>query len=430
MSNRLQVGIDIHQDNNDVAILAPNGDVLVKHKAFTNNLPGYQDLCRFLAKAAQEHPCDGLDIAGEATGLLWFHPFYQLAHEESLTPYDPELYLFNPRLVHAFRKSLPEEEKNDLNDPQLVAERLRFRHPEHPLRFYDDFLPLQRLTRYRYHLVHDLVRQKSYFLTMLYLKASEFQRLEPFSDLFGATARHITTAYQTLDHFATMSLDDLADLLNHLGRSHFPDPKDNARKLQQVARDSYPLLPALVAPMHTILNQLLEHIRFLEKLLQALDPQIEQEFLKLPQARYLCSVKGYGKVYPAGIVAEIQDTKRFLEGNRYDKKHKVYRPKDAFDAQASVAKWCGLWWPQKSSGDFASEDQRLAGTGNHYLRYYFIEAANCLRIHNPEYAAYYARKYKESLKHKHMRSLVLTARKLIRLTFVLLHEEQEYHWAP
>jgi transposase len=227
-----------------------------------------------------------------------------------------------------------------------------------------------------------------------------------------------------------MSLDDLAALLAHLGRSHFPDPKDNARKLQRVVRDSYPLLPALVAPVHTILNQLLEHIRFLEKLLKALDPQIEQEFLKLPQARYLCSVKGYGKVYPAGIVAEIQDTKRFLEGHKYDQKHHVYRPKDTCDAQASVAKWCGLWWPKHSSGNSQSEDVHMAKTGNHYLRYYFIEAANCLRLHNPEYAAYYARKYQESLKHKHRRALVLMARKLLRLTFVLLHEEQEYHCIP
>jgi len=44
----------------------------------------------------------------------------------------------------------------------------------------------------------------------------------------------------------------------------------------------------------------------------------------------------------------------------------------------------------------------------------------------PEYSQYYARKYNESKTHKHKRTLVLTARKAVRLVFALLREEKIY----
>ena len=63
---------------------------------------------------------------------------------------------------------------------------------------------------------------------------------------------------------------------------------------------------------------------------------------------------------------------------------------------------------------------------NHYLRYYLVEAANHVRRHVPEYAAYYAKKYAEVKTHAHKRALVLTARKLVRLVTALLATNQPY----
>jgi hypothetical protein len=53
----------------------------------------------------------------------------------------------------------------------------------------------------------------------------------------------------------------------------------------------------------------------------------------------------------------------------------------------------------------------LSKKGNRFLRYYLVEAADKLRQYQPEYQAYYARKYRETKKHQHKRALVLTARK-------------------
>lgn len=61
---------------------------------------------------------------------------------------------------------------------------------------------------------------------------------------------------------------------------------------------------------------------------------------------------------------------------------------------------------------------------NTYLRYYLIQAANSVRVREPEYAAFCERKYREARLHK--RALVLTARKLTGLVFALLNEGQIY----
>ncbi len=68
----------------------------------------------------------------------------------------------------------------------------------------------------------------------------------------------------------------------------------------------------------------------------------------------------------------------------------------------------------------------MAKSGNRYLRYYLIQAADKMRVYIPEYAAYYARKYKEVTKHQHKRALVLTARKSVGLFVGLLHRKETY----
>jgi hypothetical protein len=67
---------------------------------------------------------------------------------------------------------------------------------------------------------------------------------------------------------------------------------------------------------------------------------------------------------------------------------------------------------------------RLSGRG--HLRYYLIEAANSVRVHCPEYTAFYQAKHAQSPKHAHKRALVLTARKLVRLVDALLRTDTLY----
>jgi hypothetical protein len=89
-------------------------------------------------------------------------------------------------------------------------------------------------------------------------------------------------------------------------------------------------------------------------------------------------------VLASGIGAEIGNVDRFLQGTKWDPTHKRYRPKNLRDAEDAVAKIAGLWWPKADSDDFAAEERRMATSGNRYLRYYLIQAANRMRVHIPE----------------------------------------------
>jgi transposase len=89
----------------------------------------------------------------------------------------------------------------------------------------------------------------------------------------------------------------------------------------------------------------------------------------------------------------------------------------------AVAKCAGLTWRTHQSGNFTADDTPLTKTGNSYLRYYLVQAANSVRRYEPEYQQFYTRKYRESTTHHHRRALVLTARKLVRLVDAWLTQQ-------
>jgi hypothetical protein len=266
------------------------------------------------------------------------------------------------------------------------------------------YAPLQRLTRFRCHLAQNLAREKSYFLSFLFLTFSAYGQIAPFGDRFGATSRAVLDEFSTED-LAQQSVEELAAYLQAKGPGRFGDPSALAATLQPAARDSYRLDKVLQEPLRLVLGTTLATIRSLQSQLKTLDKTIAQELAALPQT--LASVPGLGPVWTAGLIAELGDITRF-------------------DDEAAIAQFAGLTWETHQSGQFQAEDTELTKRGNSYLRYYLVEAANSVRTHCPEYAQYYAAKYAETPKHAHQRALVLTARKLVPLIDVMLREGKRY----
>ena len=147
-------------------------------------------------------------------------------------------------------------------------------------------------------------------------------------------------------------------------------------------------------------------MRSMSKQIKTLEKAIEQQFKIIPNT--LTSIPGIGKVYSAGIIAEIGDINRF-------------------QSQASVAKYAGLVWTQHQSGNFEAEHTRMIKSGNRFLRYYLLEAANSVRGCDSEFQRYYGLKYHEVTKGQHKRALAFTARKLVRLVFRLLKDNRLYN---
>jgi transposase len=213
--------------------------------------------------------------------------------------------------------------------------------------------------------------------------------------------------------------------LNTLSRRNLGSRRD-ARKLQQAALLSYPLHPQVAQSVHFILRQLLDLIETIEKQVTTIDRFIIEYFADDLDIQRLQTIPGIGIVFAAGLAAELRPTQRFFSDDKFDLSSGSFQHRSIQHAQAAVAKLAGLWWPRSQSGNFEAQDRRLPRACNPYLRYYLVEAANRVRENVAEYGQFYSRKFAEAKKHHHRRAIVLTARKLLRLIFALLHNHQAY----
>jgi transposase len=362
---------------------------------------------------------------GESTGLYWWHAFYQLSHDNELAAYEPSLALLNPLHVKRFRQALAEQDKSDQLDPHLIDRYYRAVGSKQPYQFNDRYLPLRFVSRAYCRVTHTLAAQKAYLLALLFLTASEYQRLKPFSNLCGVTSGQVLDEFADIQAIADLPLETLTAQLQTYAGQTLPDPHRSAHILQQVGQDSYPLPPSLATTLHTLVQQTLGQIRFLTDNQKAYRQQIVQALAQLPETQLALDQPGLGPILVAGCLSEIQDTQRFISGTKFDRKLKAQRPKTYRDGQAAVAKYAGLWWPTHDSGRFHSQDRHLSRERNPYLRYWFVQAAHTLQRYQPDYQAFYWRKFHEATKHQHKRALVLTARKAVRLIFALLHKGQQ-----
>jgi transposase len=394
------VGLDVGSDTVSVCVLGEDGHELCRRWEIANSATGAAALVQRLAALAAAAAIPGWQLGLEASGLYWWPLAVELSAQPQIT-----VFALNPKTVKDLRGLVGHPPKTDRHDAYLIAAWVQLgRHLPAPFAVDWRYAPLQRLTRYRVHLASTLAREKNYFLTMLFLPFSGFVASHSFHDPFSPTSWAILEAYTT-DEVARLPLEDLVTVLQRHGHNQFADPTATATRLQQAAKDSYRLPPALDDPLRVVLGSTRATIDTLQRQLKALDRTIATELAGIPQT--LSTVPGLGPVWTAGLISEIGLIERFGD-------------------DAALAQYAGLTWSVHESGHFQAEDTRLTKRGNHYLRYYLVEAANSVRQHCPEYRDYYQAKYAQTPKHPHQRALVLTARKLVRLVDALLRTDTVY----
>lgn len=287
----------------------------------------------------------------------------------------------NPRVICAYKKSFVDIDKTDPKDAFVIADFARVGKITSAPWKGGEYIELQRLTRCRLHLIENISREKSYILSNIFLKFSELAVLDrnenPFSNTFGASSLAVLTEFMSTEEIASASIEYLINFLVDKSKNRFTNPEATAKLLQKAARDSYRLDKSLYDPLNATIAASLNCIKALEKEVKSLDKAIAR------------AIKG-------------------------------------FNNQGCVAKYAGLTWRKKQSGGFTAENTFLTKTGNKYLRYYLLEAAGSILRYNSKYNAYYHKKYDEALIHKHKRALALTGRKLVRLIFSLLRNNQLY----
>jgi len=358
-----------------------------------------------IVELSAQHSLQEVILGMEATSNYGYHLATFFKNSEKLAPLSPKIHILNAKAVHNFKKSYSDLPKNDDLDAWVITDKLRFGRLPQEVFMDERFLALQRLTRTRFHLVKTIKREKTYFLNNLFLKFSSLRQEKIFSNSFGATAMAVVEEFLSPDEIATMPLEELVPFLEQKSKNRLVDADGIAKALQKAARSSYRLSKSMADPVNACLASSISAIKALQSEVKKLDKLIEEHMKAIPQT--LTSLKGIGPVYSAGILAEVGESTRFKN-------------------QKALAKFSGLVWNEHHSGEWKAEDIKRVRSGNKYLRYYLVEAANLIRVHDREYAEFYRAKYDEAHTHKHKRALVLTARKLVRLVYALLRTNQLY----
>ena len=405
MSDSIFIGIDVSTKSNKVCILDQQGNRLSK-LSVEKNSHGSAKIIERVIEATEKSNSSNVSFGLEATSVYGDGLIFFLKQEPSLKLYNTKVFLLNPKQVHNFKKAYGDLPKTDDVDAWVIADCLRFgRINLREVYFDEQHKALQRLTRARYFVAQNIVREKNRYLTNLFLKFSGMCQEKLFSNNLGATATELAGSEFSLDEIVHMPLDELTISINTTGKGKFADPEALAAEIQKAARSSYRLPKTVEDSVNQVLAVSVISIKSYLQQLKTLDQSISTLMEAIPNT--LTSIKGIGPVYSAGILSEIGSINRFKD-------------------QASLAKYAGLSWSRYQSGNFDADNTHLINSGNRYLRYYLIEATNLVRRHDPELKRFYELKYRETLKSPHKRALALTARKFVRLVYALLRDQRLY----
>lgn len=413
MSNNLIAAIDIGSLTNSVAFMnAANGHIIAEHKKLPNNLPGINRLWEDATRLLKEYGLDHIDFVMESSGPYWFGPYWWLKDRCSTLNPSATLTALNPQIVAGFKgKFSHKKQRTNQKDAKTIANRFRFGHLDPVYAPQGDILTLRYYTRYRLHGIQTIVAAKAFFLSYLSLKMSEYRRYckkkeeRLFADIFGATSSILITRYNTAEELARAPIEELTSIMNDTGNGMIPDTYAKASIAKDMARNSYAIPEEAVEPVNFILSESLSHIRFLEGLVKNVDKRIEPLLSRIDDP--IKSIPGIGPVFAAGIIAETGDIKRFK-------------------GHPQLASYFGILPSMDDSGEYQSSLNHMTKTGNSYGRYYFIEAANSLRMRNPVFRSYFQKKLAETSPRKFKRALGHTARKLIRVYYAMKTKNQAF----
>lgn len=404
------VGLDVSSQKLDACIML--SDTTIPFRAsLTNDIVGASEIKNQVLQLNKIHQFKRIVIGMEATSLYSFHPAMFFNDDHELNHLKTEVMIEQPHKIKRYREAY-EENKNDTIDAFYIADYFRIERFSPSLLKEEKYLALQHLTRTRLQLIEQLARTKQHFTENIYYKCntlpSELKKDDELNtSVYSATLITLMTENYTLDDLAETPLDQFSELIQKLGRGRFKAPDKLANIIQKAIRGSYRLSQVHQESVDIVLSLLAREIRSLDKMIKEIDKAIEAMVEVIPEYQCLTSVPGIGKVYAAGIIAEIGQIQRFKD-------------------HPQLAKCAGLNWKQNQSGNSSSQNTSLVKRGNRYLRYYLVEAANSVKNYDDEYKAFYKKKYKEVPKHQHKRALVLTARKFVRLVDVLLRNHQLY----
>ena len=379
------VGIDISKYKHDCFITTETGEVIVDNLSFQNTKEGFQELLNLLKSLDNSKE---IRIGFEATG------HYGMNLKLFLEKNNYSFMEFNPNLVKQFIKSQTlRKTKTDKKDAIWITKFLiSVDYKPHPQQFYHKF-SLKSLSRKR----DKLVFQRSYYsmqiTNILDLIFPEFKPL--FDNQFSVTSIFILNKYKTVDKIKNMK--DF-DSINKVSRGKFSYSK--FLKIKEAAKNTIGCSDEF---LEFDLDNMIELYNNINLKIKKYDDKIESIVKELNPPTL--SIKGIGYISCAGIISEFGDISRFKSA-------------DAMVAFAGIE-------PSISESGTESHTGKMVKHGSGHLRYYLLNTAEMIFMHEPIFTEFYYKKRNEGKTHRVALSHV--AKKLVRIIYKLESENIKFN---
>lgn len=374
------VGIDISKYKHDCFICTETGEVIEENLSFTNTNEGFIQLLDLLKSLNNSQE---IRIGFEATG------HYGMNLKLFLEKNNYSFMEFNPVLVKRFISTQTlRRTKTDKKDAMLITKYLiSVDYKPHPKQFYHKY-SLKSLSRMR----EKLVKQRSYYEVQI-TNALDiiFPEYKPFfNNDFSKTSLYILNKYKT--PYRIKNMKDF-DSIRKISRGKFTSAK--FVKLKELAKNSIGISNDI---FETELESLLILHSQIEVEINKLDNKIESIIKKLNPP--ILSIRGIGIISCAGIISEFGDISRFKSA-------------DACVAFAGIE-------PSISESGTESLTGHMVKHGSGHLRYFLMNAADYVFMHESIFTEFYYKKRSEGKSHRV--ALTHVAKKLVRIIYKLESE--------
>ena len=374
------VGIDISKYKHDCFICTETCEVIEENLSFTNTNEGFIQLLNLLKSLDNSQE---IRIGFEATG------HYGMNLKLFLEKNNYSFMEFNPALVKRFISTQTlRRTKTDKKDAMLITKYLiSVDYKPHPKQFYHKY-SLKSLSRMR----EKLVKQRSYYeVQITNVLDIIFPEYKPFfNNDFTKTSFYILNKYKSPDKIKNMKdFDSIRKV------SHGKFTSANFIKLKELAKNSIGISNDI---FETELESLLILHSGIEVEINKLETKIKSIIKELNPP--ILSIRGIGIISCAGIISEFGDITRFKSA-------------DACVAFAGIE-------PSISQSGNESHTGHMVKHGSGHLRYFLMNAADYVFMHESVFTEFYYKKRSEGKSHRV--ALTHVAKKLVRIIYKLESE--------
>lgn len=384
----IYIGIDVAKSKHDCFIVDSNGVVIQDNFTFENSLKGFNLFLSKVPNVDRQKMKVGLESTGHYSNNLI----------DFLLRENFPVTLFNPLSTNLYRKAQTlRKTKTDTVDARIIAKMLFTDecNSYSPISYH--YQELKSLTRHRHRLVNYRSKLKISVSRLVDIAFPELPSL--VWSIHQKSAYALLLEAATTDDIASLHLTKLVNLLKKNSKGKYG--REKALAIREAAIHS---IGSNRSAFAFELKQTIRLIMSVQEELTLLDKQLKT--LMDEMSSPIVTIPGISFRLGSIILAEIGDITKF-------------------SSPAKLLAFAGLDPSTHQSGNYYASNARMVKRGSKYLRWALLQAARLVSMRVPEFNEYLHKKQNEG-KHYNV-ALSHTAKKLIRVIFSLLVNNQSFH---